>query len=248
MFQVKQETHNEPEANFPSCLGFGADEIAWTDIAGLLNYLTRLQPITPRVLQTAQQRVWLETAGESKPLPEDFSIRGLVWTYFSFCPGWFKIDEDEDWLRQVETASTHRVRADRVLYHGLRLAFTLTAKQETPYLSYEPSRCTFSTSSMVTPYIVPDLQPLLSNRIDFIAARPGPSHNIQYSPIPSSPVSPASDSGHVHVRWPLKEAQLALPKTWATVARTARAVKSRSGAEDAKVFDSKNLHFDHAET
>jgi len=55
-------------------------------------------------------------------LPEDYAIRGLVWAYFSFCPGWFNMEEEE-YGRTIETASTQKVRAERTLYWGLRIVF-----------------------------------------------------------------------------------------------------------------------------
>lgn len=60
------------------CLVFGPDGIAWVEIASLLNRLARLQPITARIVQSAGQGVWLEKAGDMRPLPEDYSIRGLI--------------------------------------------------------------------------------------------------------------------------------------------------------------------------
>ncbi len=131
---AKRETQNEPELNMSLCLVFGPDEIAWGQVAGYLNQLTRLRPVTDHLIQSARQGIWLEKAGEGKPLPEDYSIRGLVWAYFAFCPGWFDSDSDEDWLRNVETSGTHLARADRALYYGLRLAFvSLTVKDADAY-------------------------------------------------------------------------------------------------------------------
>ncbi|KAK3612847.1 hypothetical protein LTR56_028209, partial [Elasticomyces elasticus] len=139
--RTKRETQHDPEISVSLCMAFGPDEIDWVGIAGLLNHLLQLQAIDASVLQAAQRGVWLEQSGTAKPLPEDFSIRGLVWAYFAFPPGWFNTDEDEDWTRNVETASMPRTRANRVLYYGLRLAF------ETSYLTYEESSCTFSQNA-----------------------------------------------------------------------------------------------------
>ncbi|KAK5673731.1 hypothetical protein LTR17_027887, partial [Elasticomyces elasticus] len=121
--RTKRETQHDPETSVSLCMAFGPDEIDWVGIAGLLNHLLQLQAIDASVLQAAQRGVWLEQSGTAKPLPEDFSIRGLVWAYFAFPPGWFNTDEDEDWTRNVKTASMPRTRANRVLYYGLRLAF-----------------------------------------------------------------------------------------------------------------------------
>ncbi|KAK0302557.1 hypothetical protein LTR01_008693 [Friedmanniomyces endolithicus] len=138
---ARGETQCDPELNMSL---FGPDEIEWALVAGYLNRLAQLQPVTDRMVQCAQQGIWLEKPVEGKPLPEDFSIRGLVWAYFAFCPGWFDTDEDKDWLRNVETPATRNARADRPLYYGLRLAF------ETSYLLYDATSVTFSTGSGMT--------------------------------------------------------------------------------------------------
>ncbi|KAK4894523.1 hypothetical protein LTR49_028377 [Elasticomyces elasticus] len=139
--RAKRENQHDPVISVPLRMAFKPDETDWVRIAGLLNYLVHLQAIDASVLQAARRGVWLEQSGTAKPLPEDFSIRGLVWAYFAFPPGWFNTDEDEDWTRNVETASTPRTRANRVLYYGLRLAF------ETSYLIYEERSCTFSQNA-----------------------------------------------------------------------------------------------------
>ncbi|TKA81930.1 hypothetical protein B0A55_01927 [Friedmanniomyces simplex] len=203
---------------------------------------------------SARQGIWPEKAGEGKPLPEDFSIRGLVWAYFSFCPGWFDSDEDEDWLRNVEMASTHTARADRALYYGLRLAF------ETPYLSYDSTSCTFSTGSVLaTSPNTQTLQPLRTNAADLSrhAQRALPGPNAPLSPPSSAPASSASDSDYVHVRRPAKQAPPApapATKTYATVVKTggtpakpARPTKPRLGADSVKVVDPESVPYEQAE-
>ncbi|TKA63741.1 hypothetical protein B0A55_12263 [Friedmanniomyces simplex] len=251
---AKRETQNDPELRMSLCLVFGPDEIAWADVARYLNNLARLRPVTDRLVQSARQGIWLEKAGEGKPLPEDFSIRGLVWAYFSFRPGWFDSDEDEDWLRNVEMASTHTARADRALYYGVRLAFG------TPYLSYDSTSCTFSTGSVLaTSPNTQILQPLRTNAADLSrqAQRALPGPNAPLSPPSSAPASSASDSDYVHVRRPAKQAPPApapATKTYATVAKSgstpakpARPTKPRLGADSVKVVDPESVPYEQAE-
>jgi len=119
---AEQDVQSDPELRMSLCLVFGPDEIAWAEIAGYLNHLARQYPVSSRIVECARQGKWMEKAGDSKPLPEDYSIRGLVWAYFAFCPGWFDTDEDQDWVRTVEMASTQKARADRALFYGLRFA------------------------------------------------------------------------------------------------------------------------------
>ncbi|KAK0302739.1 hypothetical protein LTR82_017780, partial [Friedmanniomyces endolithicus] len=96
---AKRETQIDPELSMSLCLLFGPDEIEWVLVADYLNRLAQLRPVTDHLVQCAQQGLWLKKPEEGEPLPEDFSIRGLVWAYFAFCPGWFDSDEDEDLLR-----------------------------------------------------------------------------------------------------------------------------------------------------
>ncbi|KAK0767554.1 hypothetical protein LTR59_018279, partial [Friedmanniomyces endolithicus] len=117
---AERETQIDRELNISLRLQFGPDEIEWALVAGYLNHLAQLRPVTDHLVQCAQQSIWLKKSEEGEPLPEDFSIRGLVWAYFAFCPGWpgrFDSDEDEDLLRNVETSGTHEARADRPLYY-----------------------------------------------------------------------------------------------------------------------------------
>ena len=54
------------------------EDVTWPLVAAYLNHLARLYPITANIIQSTQQGVWLEKADMSKPLPEDWMIRGLV--------------------------------------------------------------------------------------------------------------------------------------------------------------------------
>ncbi|KAK1041146.1 hypothetical protein LTR74_018637 [Friedmanniomyces endolithicus] len=200
---AKRETQIDPESSMSVCLLFGPDEIEWALVAGYLNRLARLRPVTDHLVQCAQQGIWLKTPEEGEPLPEDFSIRGLVWAYFAFCPGWFDSDEDEDLLRDVETLGTHEARADRPLYYGLRLAF------ETPFLTYDAVSVTFSTGSgMTTSSTTPTLRLLRTDTADLQAQHFTANPNAQNSS-PSAPASSASDRDYVHVRRPAKQVQTA---------------------------------------
>jgi len=102
------------------------EDISWAQLATFLNALERVEPITARVEQCARTGVWIqpekEDGNSKKALPEDYSIRGLVWAYEMFCPGWFGNEEDEDG-RTIETSTAARSRAERTKYWALRLAF-----------------------------------------------------------------------------------------------------------------------------
>ncbi|KAK3068969.1 hypothetical protein LTR53_013047 [Teratosphaeriaceae sp. CCFEE 6253] len=249
MCQAKQDTQRDPELNMSLSLVFGPDEIAWADVARYLNQLAQQYAVTSRLVQSAQRGTWPEKPGEAKPLPEDYSIRGLVWAYFSFCPGWFDTDEDQDWVRTVEMASTHRARADRVLYHGLRLAF------ETPYLSYDPSSCSFTPrmSSTVTSS-TPGPPPPHTSVADTRSLRATAGSEPHGSPAPSAPASSASDGDYVHVRRPGKPASAAKTYAAAAAAKTGdgptkagKPAKGRVSVEHVKVVDAEGMDFEYGD-
>lgn len=58
----------------------------------------------------------------TKPLPEDWALRGLVWTENAFPAGHFKIDKSEDDERNFETPSLGDHRRERILWLGCRIA------------------------------------------------------------------------------------------------------------------------------
>ena len=66
---------------------------------------------------------FLRLDGDASPLPEDYKLRGQVWTQTYFPGDWFQgdvIDAEEESL--VEHASTVWQRAERVLSLMYRLA------------------------------------------------------------------------------------------------------------------------------
>ncbi|KAK5711099.1 hypothetical protein LTR17_018556 [Elasticomyces elasticus] len=173
--RAKREAQHDPEVRAPLDIAFGPDEIDWVCVAGLLNHLAHLQAVNLSVFESAHRGGWLEQAGTAKPLPEDFSIRGLVWAYFAFPPGWFDTDEDEDWKGIIETAKTHKTRADRVLYYGFRIAI------ETQYFLYDAKSRTFSQNAIYKQ-----------------------DPNTRRSSVASTTTSSDPDSGFVHVKGPAK--------------------------------------------
>lgn len=60
--------------------------------------------------------------GEQIPLPEDYLIRGQVWSQDYLSADLFKSSDSENEEKNIEHASTVRMRADRVLNLGYRLA------------------------------------------------------------------------------------------------------------------------------
>jgi hypothetical protein len=72
-----------------------------------------------------------------RPLPEDFAMRGLLWTDRYFPDSWFtaaKVDDDEKYF---EVASMTDERRERILWLGCRVA------EHQKWLTYDPARVNF---------------------------------------------------------------------------------------------------------
>ena len=137
------------------------NEVSWGLLAIFLNSVLRMQPFTHRVEQCARHGAWMRGKnGNRCPLPEDYATRGLVWAYFSSCPGPSDVEDDEVG-RNMETELTHEMRAERTTYYGLRLAF------ETEYLDFDLQTHTFSAGI----FTLPDSFPWASSSFTSIPTR-----------------------------------------------------------------------------
>ncbi|KID62995.1 hypothetical protein MBR_09918, partial [Metarhizium brunneum ARSEF 3297] len=93
--------------------------IPWEQTALLLNYLLRTSEFKPRL--HTPEIPWPE-GGKAHPLPEDYAMRGLIYTANYFPGKWFKnaaIDDDEKYF---EPASTVSKRCERILWLGYSMA------------------------------------------------------------------------------------------------------------------------------
>ncbi|KXT07026.1 hypothetical protein AC578_7286 [Pseudocercospora eumusae] len=115
--------------------------LPWGALAEFLNTLASINPVSTYVLERARQGNFLGAEGkeDAQPLSEDYTIRGLIWGQFYFCPGWFD-GQCEDDGRAIETNSMAQARVERVLWLGLYLAF------HTEHLHYDVQKKVFSTS------------------------------------------------------------------------------------------------------
>lgn len=92
------------------------DRFPWALVAQMLNSLSIHFPRHERIEREEFVR------SNDRPLPEDWSLRGLLWTDKLFPPDRFnsdKVDEDE---RTFELPSTMEARKERVLWLGYNLA------------------------------------------------------------------------------------------------------------------------------
>jgi hypothetical protein len=120
---------------------FDTGRISFHKLSDFLNTLAQHTSVTAHMLQCARQGVFLgsERKEDAKPLFEDYTIRGLIWGQFYFCPGWFDCQSEDDG-RAIETSATAKMRSERVLWLGLYLAF------HTDHLSYDLQRKVFSAN------------------------------------------------------------------------------------------------------
>ncbi|RMY72061.1 hypothetical protein D0863_04753 [Hortaea werneckii] len=135
--------------------------ISWGELCSLLNTLVhRLRGLPQEVLTGAYQRS-LNPAGKSlgRLISEDFTMRGLVWSYFAYDGSMFADCGDPN-ERFVESNTAVRTRMKRVLYYGLRLAFvglslvtvsfryfaSDTHSQGTNYITFDSTAARFKAS------------------------------------------------------------------------------------------------------
>ncbi|KAF2456476.1 hypothetical protein BDY21DRAFT_287627 [Lineolata rhizophorae] len=103
-------------------LAYLADRVPWEELVSFLNTLSKVTKPRPQI----ENASFLEDevrAQDFRPLPEDNSIRGQVWTQWYFPDSWFarNVDEDE---RLIERESTVVQRTERILWLGVRIAQT----------------------------------------------------------------------------------------------------------------------------
>ena len=95
------------------------ERIPWPELTSFLGKVIELEGVDGR---TAKAGLTLDfphpERGDSRPLPEDYLIRGLVWCGKFFPHHWFSTNIDEE-SRLLELASTHKTRAQRVIYLGI---------------------------------------------------------------------------------------------------------------------------------
>lgn len=98
-----------------------ASFIPWIDICSFLNTLAKPDTMTPAVM--ASDTFPKSNDKVERPLPEDFFMRGQVFTLDYLPKGWFEeknaMDEEE---RTMELPSMAAIRVERLLWLGVRIA------------------------------------------------------------------------------------------------------------------------------
>lgn len=102
-----------------AAMSYLQDKFAWTLLAQMLTSLSLAFEHHDRIETTTFPR---PPRGDSRPLPEDWSLRGLLWTEKLFPPDWFTNDKVDDDEKTFEIPSMTEDRRERVLWLGYRLA------------------------------------------------------------------------------------------------------------------------------
>jgi hypothetical protein len=108
----------------------------WAEIVLFLNTLLKTeapQQLTLSVFPSSDQN-------DHRPLPEDYLIRGQIWSQWYFPDNWFSGEHDEE-ERSLELASTIKSRIERILYLGCNLS------SSGRWISYDPKSHTFSLAT-----------------------------------------------------------------------------------------------------
>ena len=111
-----------------------------------------------------------------RPLPEDYSMRGLVWTEKYFPEQWFSHSHDADEERMKEVASTGEQRKLRCLWLGVRIA-EVGRGNKGHHLGYDAAKNSFFAvnappNSVATSKDGEDRQPVVENTMP---RPPGPN-------------------------------------------------------------------------
>ena len=99
------------------------DRVPWLELCSYTSTLANSEEFGSRFKTTSFLQ---PERGDVGPLPEDYLLRGQVWTQTYFPRNWFQDDEIDAEERSIEHASTVRRRAERVLSLMYRLASVST--------------------------------------------------------------------------------------------------------------------------
>ncbi|KAF3066258.1 hypothetical protein CFAM422_009350 [Trichoderma lentiforme] len=107
-------------SKFPAAMKFIEHKYPWKLIATMLNYLRQSCKFEPRMDGAAFPGA--ENQDHYRPLPEDYAMRGLIYTEEYFPLNWFSgevVEEDEKYFEQ---ASMVDARKERILWIGRQIS------------------------------------------------------------------------------------------------------------------------------
>ncbi|KAL7962332.1 hypothetical protein V8C34DRAFT_269991 [Trichoderma compactum] len=107
-------------SKFPAAMKFIEHKYPWKLIATMLNYLKQSCKFEPRM--DSAEFPGAENQDHYRPLPEDYAMRGLIYTEEYFPLNWFygeAVEEDEKYFEQ---ASMVDARKERILWIGRQVS------------------------------------------------------------------------------------------------------------------------------
>ena len=122
---LRSRLNDDESIHTYGCL-MSSDKFSWGGLSDYLNMLMKHNPVNARIMEFARQGIFPVPEGreEATPLPEDYLVRGLIWTQFYFPSGWFGGGQtDDEGARAIENPDVHKARVERVEWLGLYLAF-----------------------------------------------------------------------------------------------------------------------------
>ncbi|KAE9364071.1 hypothetical protein N431DRAFT_564567 [Stipitochalara longipes BDJ] len=104
----------------PGAMTLMEEYIPWQDLIVVLNSYTRCSEKLDEIEKETFPGLHLKV---SQPLPEDFDLRGLVWSQGYFPDNWFSnshIEDEQEYMKDNSTSQEDRL--ERILWLGFRLA------------------------------------------------------------------------------------------------------------------------------
>ena len=98
------------------------DNVTWAYLALFLTKLAKSEKLNSLVENTS----FPHRDQSARPITEDHLVQGQVWSQWYYPEGWFDASDDEE-ERLLELASTMKVRTERILWLGVRLASALVS-------------------------------------------------------------------------------------------------------------------------
>ena len=110
-------------ANVDKAMKYVEKDIPWGEICTFLNALARPEVLTAKVWSKEFPK---PGNGVGRPLPEDFALRGQMYTQSFFPENWFSNAMTNDEERLMEFPSLAAPRVERILWLGARIASVRT--------------------------------------------------------------------------------------------------------------------------
>lgn len=106
--------------SLPDAISLVGQEYPWKLTSLMLN--TFLDSYTTYARIEGEDFPQPEKGANHRPVPEDYAMRGLLWTESYLPDSWFTYDLQDDDEKYMELASFYEERKERILYLGCRIA------------------------------------------------------------------------------------------------------------------------------